>query len=223
MEKNSIIRREICTPTGVQVRSAADGSATRIIEGYAIVFDTPSEVLWRDDKITAREMISADAVTQELLDNSDIFMTMFHDPRLILARSNKGSGTLSYEIDERGVRFRFEAPHTADGDKALELVRLGNLTACSFKFSVAYADEEAVERRYIYHDDGTTDLLFVVRRILQIYDFTISENPAYPATTVSARDLESALADILKPAPKADDITGEEIATMRRAARAIEI
>lgn len=223
MEKNSIIRREVCTPVGVQVRSADDGSATRIIEGYAIVFDTPSEVMWRDGETTAREMISAAAVSQELLDNSDIFMTLFHDPRLILARSNKGSGTLSYEIDERGVRFWFEAPHTADGDKALELVRLGDLTACSFKFSVAYADEEAVERRYTYHDDGTIELLFVVKRILQIYDFTISENPAYPATTVTARDLKDAIADIVKPALKEDSFKPEEIAAMRARARSIEI
>lgn len=195
--KDTITRREVFTPEGLQIRSAADGTPTRTIEGYAIVFDTPSQVLWSDGDTRAREMIAAEAVTVELLDSSDIFMTMFHDPQLILARSNKGAGTLHYEIDARGVRFWFDAPNTADGDKALELVRLGNLTGCSFSFGVAYADESCVERKYTYNDDRSIDLLFVVRRIKRIYDFTISENPAYPTTTVAARDFGEAVKSII--------------------------
>ncbi|MBQ9711574.1 MAG: HK97 family phage prohead protease, partial [Bacteroidales bacterium] len=138
--RNENVRRELLTSAAdLHVREAGEGEAPgRTISGYAILFNTPSEPIWDDEDGEAREVISPEAVTRELLDSSDIKMTMFHDRQLILARSNRGSGTLSYEIDGKGVRFEFEAPNTADGDKALELVRRGDLAGCSFMFSTYY-------------------------------------------------------------------------------------
>ena len=123
------LRRECVVREGVHLREAPEGQESRTIEGYAILFNTPSAVLWseEDGKIEAREIIAPEAVTRELLDASDIKFTLFHDRQLILSRSKQGHGTLSYDIDERGVKFSFEAPHTADGDKAVELVRRGDL------------------------------------------------------------------------------------------------
>ena len=47
--------------------------------------------------------------------------------QLILGRSNKGKGTLSYKVDEVGVLFWADMPRTADGDKALELIARGDI------------------------------------------------------------------------------------------------
>ena len=97
MNKDTIIRRCLCTPTELHVRAAAEGEAPgRTITGYAILFNVPSAPLWSDEDSEAREVIAPEAVTKELLDGQDIKMTMFHNRQLILARSNKGGGTLSY-------------------------------------------------------------------------------------------------------------------------------
>lgn len=169
---------------GVQLRETTEGDS-RIIEGYAIVFDAPSETLYIDSRgRRVREVISPSAVCRELLDASDIKMTMFHDRQLILARSNKGSGTLSYEIDDIGVHFTFEAPRTADGDKAVELVKRGDISGCSFAFSIDYEDPTAITIKR-----SEEELTVVINKIAEVYDFTLAADPAYTDTSVSLREL----------------------------------
>ena len=125
MQKNKgkIVTRMLHTASDLHVREAGEGGAeSRTITGYAILFGVPSAPLYSFDDEVAREVIAPGAVTKELLDGSDIKMTMFHDRQLILARSKEGAGTLSYGVDDKGVYFEFEAPNTVDGDKALELL-----------------------------------------------------------------------------------------------------
>ena len=185
------IRRETVVCEGLHLREEQDGRESRTIEGYAILFNTPSAVLWCDDadKLEAREIIAPEAVTRELLDTSDIKFTLFHDRQLILARSNHGAGTLSYKIDERGVAFSFEAPHTADGEKALELVRRGDLAGCSFAFSTYYNKRDYVGRDVTTDANGTQQVTYTVRRMLGVHDMTLAADPAYPDTSVSLREL----------------------------------
>ena len=144
--KSQIVRRSFSTPTELHVRET-EGADSRTITGYAIMFGVPSAPLWKEENSEAREVIAPGAITKELLDGQDIKMTMFHDRQLLLARSNKGEGTLKYTVDEKGVAFEFDAPNTIDGDKALELVRRGDISGCSFAFSTPYYDEDYVERK----------------------------------------------------------------------------
>ena len=107
MSKDTDIRRELYTH-GSQLRLREDGGDSgRTIEGYAILFDTPSLPLYSDGEDEVREEIAPEAVTRELLDGSDIKFTMFHDNHLLLARSKQGKGSLSYEI---GMTELQEAP-----------------------------------------------------------------------------------------------------------------
>ena len=173
------------------MRAAGEGNVPgRTIEGYAIRFGTPSAILYDDGTESFREVIERESVTQELLDRSDIKFTLFHDPRQLLARSKSGQGTLRYELREDGVFFSFEAPRTADGDKALELVRSGIIDGCSFAFTTRYRDSEYVSRSST-SKDGKTQTVCHVRRITGIYDMTITPDPAYPSTSVEARDLSA--------------------------------
>ncbi len=190
MEKNkdAVISRIIHTVTDLQVREAA-GAVSRTITGYAILFNTPSASLYSYDDEEAREVIAPGAVTKELLDGCDIKMTMFHDRQLILARSKNGSGTLKYGIDDKGVCFEFEAPNTADGDKALELVRRGDISGCSFMFTTHYYDRAYVSRD-VQRVDGKTLVTYTVNMITGIYDFTLAADPAYPDTTCEAEARE---------------------------------
>ncbi|MBQ7212795.1 MAG: HK97 family phage prohead protease [Muribaculaceae bacterium] len=216
--KSEIVERTI-TANGVHLREREDGGESRTITGYAIMFGVPSVVLWSDEGSEAREVIAAEAVTQELLDESDIKFTMFHDRQLILARSNKGKGTLTYRIDDKGVAFEFEAPATADGDKALELVRRGDIAGCSFAFTTYYYDENYVSPTSEIID-GVEVVTYTVRQILSIEDFTLAADPAYPSTSVDVRELREALTE--KPntgAPDHIETIKAQIREMREAAK----
>ena len=145
--KNTVVNRILHTVTDLRVREAQKGeAASRTITGYAILFGVPSAPLYDYDDEEAREVIAPGAVTKELLDGCDIKMTMFHDRQLILARSKNGAGTLTYGVDDKGVYFEFDAPNTVDGDKALELVRRGDISGCSFMFSTHYYDSALILR-----------------------------------------------------------------------------
>lgn len=188
--KNEVVTRVGRTAVAeLHVRESVDGETpSRTIAGYAILFGVPSAPLWTDEESEAREIISAEAVSQELLDGSDIKFTMFHDRQLILARSKEGKGTLKYSIDERGVAFEFDAPNTTDGDKAIELVRRGDIAGCSFAFTTRYWDQDFVERNVVA-EGGKTKITYVVKVITGIHDFTLAADPAYPDTSVENREL----------------------------------
>lgn len=221
--KDKIIKRCSSTPGVLHVREAAEvESPSRTIAGYAILFNTPSEPLWSDDDSEAREVIAPGAVSEEFLNSQDIIMTMFHDRHLLLARSNKGEGTLRYSVDEKGVAFEFEAPNTADGDKALELVRRGDIKGCSFAFSTRYYNRDFVERTSKVAPNGTAEVTYTVKAILSIHDFTLAITPYYPDTSVEARELKDDLRREFRPAKDAESEkkVAEQLREMRKAAKA---
>lgn len=187
-------KRTIAIVSGLRIREATDGAESRTIEGYALKFGVRSRLLcdWWNNYY---EVLEPGCVTREMLDKKDIKLTMFHDRQLVLARSNKGNGTLSYEVDKVGVKFWAEMPHTVDGDKALELVSRGDIAGCSFIYSTDEGDSEnavSYERLDEKGDDGEDILLRHVKRIDNVYDFTITTDPAYEQTDVSKREVEAA-------------------------------
>lgn len=217
--KNDLVRREVVV-TELHVREAGEGeAASRTIVGRAILFNTPSAPLWSDEDEEAREIIAPSAITKELLDGCDIKFTMFHDRQLILARSKNGSGTLTYTVDDQGVSFEFDAPNTADGDKALELVRRGDLAGCSFMFSTHYWDEAFVTRS-VEVRDGRAYITYTVKAVTGVYDFTLAADPAYPDTSVEAREFARDLREAAKPEdPEPPKVDTEKVTAQLREMR----
>ena len=188
-----INKRTIGFAVNLQVREAADGGESRNIEGYALKFGVRSRLLcdWWD---CYYEILEPGSITREMLDDCDIKLTMFHDRQLILARSNKGVGTLNYEVDEVGVKFWAEMPNTVDGDKALELVKRGDIAGCSFIYSTDEMDSEnavSYERLKEKTKSGDEILLRHVKRIDAVYDFTLKTDPAYEQTNLTRRQVEA--------------------------------
>lgn len=175
-----------------RLREISDGEESRTIEGYAIVFGRESELL-NDYWENYREIIQRGAVTQEMLDSSDIKMTLWHNRERLLARRDHGKGSLEVGIDDKGVWYRFEAPNTPDGNTALELVKRGDLAGSSF----IYTTNEADDVRYDKLDDGT--VIRTVLNIGKVYDMTIASDPAYKDTTVNAREVSKAWEKPTKP------------------------
>lgn len=160
-----------------------EGGSGRTIEGYAIVFGVESRMLvdyWDD----YREIIEPGAITEEELAQMDIKMTMWHNREKLLARSNKGVGTLKLSVDNIGVKYEFEAPNTSDGNNALELVKRGDVGGSSF----IYWSDESSSVSYTKDDDDI--LIRHVKKINMIYDMTIASDPAYTQTSVTAREIE---------------------------------
>lgn len=165
-----IIRRNI------EIRASQDEDS-RLIEGQAVVFDS-----WSRDLGGFEEIIRSTAITQELVNESDVIANINHDDNQMVARWNRGKGTLNLELKADGLYFSYEAPKTARGDELLWNVRHGNLTECSFAFSLPNND---TCQRWFRGEDGG-----LKREIIQIgglYDVSVVTLAAYPATSVDAR------------------------------------
>lgn len=167
---------------------------TRTIEGYAIVFGKESRMMfdWFQGK-NFTEIIKREALKESDFKAWDIKALAEHDPSRLLARSFNGVGSLALSIDEYGVKYRFEAPNTQEGDNAIELIKRGDIFGSSF----AYTTDEAENVKYTKRADGS--LLREVIKIDRMYDVSIVTDPAYFGTNVSVRSLEGVVdqADIV--------------------------
>ena len=174
-------KREIRTiECKLAIREAApnEKGESRTITGTAIVFNKESEVLddWGEE---FREMILPEACTAGFLQSQDIKLNLLHERELSIARSNKGQGSLRLSVDGNGVHFEFDAPKCDLGDRALELIRTGVYSGCSFEF---YPQDYDVEER-----DG--EVLIKHKKFARLTALTIGMDPAYRQTSVNAREL----------------------------------
>ena len=166
--------------TNLKLRDSEDDLDSRTIEGTAIVFNRESELI-SENGIVFREIILPQAVTPELINKSDIVMLYNHKKDAgVLARSKNGTGTLNINITNSGVDFSFEAPKSALGDQVLESVKRKDLDACSFAF---VPDKEVLSR-------NNNNNYITINSFKSLGDFSIVVNPAYKATSVSARGLK---------------------------------
>lgn len=152
---------------------------SRHVEGYALVFESQS------CDLGFFETIDRNALSQELIDNSDVFALLNHDQNKVLARSNKGAGSLTLTLDERGLKYEFDAADTQLGNDLLEYIKRGEINTSSFAFSIDPNDKSAQtwEKR-----NGT--IYRTIHKIAGLYDVSPVWNAAYPATSVSKRYLD---------------------------------
>lgn len=177
---------ELRTTQGQQSRPIlvrdAQGKESRVIEGYAIVFGAESQILC-DGYGYFIETIDRAALDEVKLKSFDIRCLLEHNPERLLARWRNGEGTLELSIDSHGLKYRFEAPNTTDGDTALELVKRGDIFGSSFAY---LADEDSVV--WDKKPDGTPTRH--VMNIRYMEDVSLVSRPAYMQTEVSCQDLE---------------------------------
>ena len=160
-----------------QTSELRTNAESRTIVGYAVKFERWSEPImgW------FKEQIARDAFSE--CDVTDVIMCFNHNIDSILARTT--SGTLTISTDDEGLRFEFEAPATTMGNDMLELVRRGDISKCSFKFTV-----EEDEWRYADKDNGLEYDERTIRRIGKLYDVSLVVYPAYSDTEAGVRHLE---------------------------------
>lgn len=171
----------------------------RHISGKAISFDTQS------NDIGFIEILHRGCISQELIDSSNIVFLYNHDYNQVIARANKGKGTLNIDLRDDGVYFDLEVPNTTMGNDLLENIRLGNITQCSFGFR--YSNEEGA-----YKDEKIGDVWYRnVYKIGELYDLSAVTYPAYDDTYVNARMQErSKMEDKLKETEEIQEKVSEE-------------
>ena len=165
----------------IEIRTSEVLADSNTIYGKAISFDTLSV-----DLGGFRETIKRGAITQELIDNADIFARTNHDNDYILARSKYGKGSLSLELRDDGLYFSFELPNTEKGNELREHIKRGEITQCSFAFITAKEPNAEVWRKengIVYRD---------IYKIGYLGDVAPVYRPAYEETYVSMRAMECA-------------------------------
>ena len=164
----------------IEIRKAEISSASgRTVSGYAVRFESESV------NMGFVEIIHRGAITDETIKSSDVFALLNHNENTVLARCNRGTGSLSLKVDNDGVFYEFEAPNTANGEELLEHIKRGEISQSSFAFTVS--TEDGAEK-WTKRSDG-----IIVREIFKIerlYDISPVYQPAYTETTCSKRAQE---------------------------------
>ena len=169
-----------------EVRASHDD---RKIEGKAIAFNSISR-----DLGGFREQIIPEAINEDVINSSDIFFLLNHsNNRGILARQKNGFGLLKTDIRDDGVYFSFEAPQTSLGDELLEYLRRGDITQCSFAFTVK---DDKWERQ------ADNSYVRTILRFDKIFDMSAVFKPAYDATEVKCARFAEIMAQEAEEAKK---------------------
>ena len=219
MDKNKKKQFMLFTPETMHVREHVreDGTKepSRTIYGRAIVFNKVFEYEdWWGDKY--RETIKPSACTKEFLESQDIKLNLLHKREMSIARSNCGEGNLRYSVNDEGVDFEFEAPNCDLGDRALEMVRSGVYTGCSFEF---YPKDYECKK---ITEEGKTVYEINHTGFEKLTAFTIAMDPAYKETTVDCREryeVSAPAATVLGSSASEPSTTAAPAATTDQAAR----
>jgi uncharacterized protein len=153
----------------IEVREDADGMT---FEGYAAVFNSPSEPL------PFIERIAPGAFTRSLKSRNDVKLLWNHDTSQVLGSTR--AKTLTLVEDERGLKVEGVLPNTSAGRDAAELLKRGDVNGMSFGFTVI---------RDQWSSDGNERTLKAVR----LHEVSITGFPAYTGTSglASVRNLQA--------------------------------
>lgn len=185
-------------------------SGGRSFEGYAAVFNSPSEPLpWV-------ETIEPGAFRRSLTHDAGHTFVVDHDDSKLLA--SRRAATLRLSEDSRGLLVNVtELPNTSYANDLIELHRRGEARAMSFEFWPTRGGAP-------FNEDRTQRTL----RDLKLGHVTVltGARPAYPATTAAIRSLAHSLhedgietlSDALAALHEGRALTGEQADLITRAA-----
>ena len=183
------IERRTFTIKNVEARQAEDG--TMRLSGYAAVFN--------DDSVPLPfiERIAPGAFRKTLSETPDVRLLINHEG-LPLARTK--NGTLRLEEDETGLYMNADLPDTQAARDLYTLVERGDVDQMSFAFRVI---------RQKWYDMRTERTLTELS--LADGDVSVVTYPAYPTTTVEAREH---LQNAIQAVKEGREISGESLVVL---------
>jgi HK97 family phage prohead protease/HK97 family phage major capsid protein len=175
-----------------EVRAAGDDSL--VIEGYAANFEQ------RTDLGYFKEEIARGAFDDVIED--DVRLLLNHEGAPMARTTN---GTLELSIDDTGLKYRAALADTQDGRDLYKLIKRGDITQSSFAFTIAEQE---------WSEDRSTRTVTKMARLLDVSPVTY---PAYPTTTVAARQMAE-----VKPEPVEETQTISEAQPEKQEVRTFE-
>ncbi len=175
-----------------EVRAAGDDSL--VIEGYAANFEQ------RTDLGYFKEEIARGAFDDVMED--DVRLLLNHEGAPMARTTN---GTLELSIDDTGLKYRAALADTQDGRDLYKLIKRGDISQSSFAFTIAEQE---------WSEDRSTRTVTKMARLLDVSPVTY---PAYPTTTVAARQMEE-----VKPEPVKEVQTKSEAQPEKQEVRTFE-
>lgn len=173
-----IERRVKSRPVNIETR--ADG--VKVISGYAAVFYNPADAgteyeMWEG----AVERIAPGAFNRAIAEGQDVRCAFNHGDNSLMGRT--ANKTCRLYVDGVGLRYEADLPDTTEARDCAALISRGDVRGSSFSFvakSVMWTTaSDEIEVRTLVDVD--------------LIDVGPVTNPAYTATTTSARDAKSSL------------------------------
>lgn len=163
----------------VELRAAENGN--REVEGYAVVFNAPTDLGWFTEEIDRNAFNETDM--------SNVYLLFNHDENNVLAGTANNS--LQMKIDDRGLFQSSQIVDTTVGEDTFKLVKNGLIRKMSFAFSIdSNGGEEWISGAEKDHR--------IIRKISKLYDVSLVTYPAYDQTSAFARSQSDELAEEYK-------------------------
>lgn len=146
-----------------------------IIEGYAIVYDSETDLGY------FREIIQSGALEKTNL--KDVRFLVNHNTDMIpLARSrnNNDNSTMQLTVDAKGlfVRIKLDIENNSDARNLYSALERGDITGMSFMFTI---------RSEKWEDEDTDSPKRTITDIEQVFEVSAVTFPAYEDTEINAR------------------------------------
>lgn len=198
---HDIKKTQRCFNFSMETRADSDNKG--VIEGRAIVYDSPTDLGF------FTEVIEKDALKNTNM--KDVRLLVNHDTSMIpLARSrnNNENSTLQLIPDDKGLRMKakLDIENNSDARNLYSAIERGDITGMSFMFTI---------KGESWEDEDTDHPTRRITDIEQVFEVSAVTFPAYEDTEINARckeelesfknALESARAKSLE-SEKRDDI-----------------
>jgi HK97 family phage prohead protease len=197
------MKPEIRSYTAAELRAADEDFC---LEGYAASYNQLSQ-----DLGGFREQIAPGAFSRSIKEGADVKCLLNHDPNFVLGRTK--SGTLTLTDSRKGLAFRVALSRSNQMHCDIyDSVKIGNLSECSFAFSVPQGGDvwdEASENGKRFNRRTLKDV--------NLMDVSVVASPAYNAagsTSVDARTADAAADAAIRS--KAEAISRELEADFQR-------
>lgn len=164
------------TAPDVEERAEMGAEQPMIVEGYAVVYDSPQTYEFGDETYT-------ETIKRGALDGADMRRTVMRynheDSVFALARTKNGS--LQMVSDDFGLKIRAELIDTQSNRDVYKMIRSGLIDEMSFAFTVAKGGDE-----WTYSDDFKT-VKRDITAIDTVYDVSAVDTGFYENTSIYAR------------------------------------
>lgn len=154
-----------------ELRVTKDESGKQYLEGYGIVFNSDSRMIYGIFK----ERIMPESINDGT-DMTEIISKFNHDLNRTLGTT--WANTLTWKKDTKGVFYKVELPNTETGREVAVLAERGDLRGSSFEFQLA---KEGYRWEVEKIGDVEVDVR-VITNIKKIADLSPVIRPAYPGT-----------------------------------------